>query len=40
MGWAVGNTVSGKLHNNHFIHLVDIVLLISGVLAILRAFIG
>ena len=40
VGWAAGNAAAGRLHNHHFIHLVDIVLLTSGVLSILRAFIG
>ena len=40
VGWAAGNAAAGRLHNHHFIHLVDIVLLTSGVMSILRAFIG
>jgi uncharacterized membrane protein YfcA len=40
VGWAAGNAAAGRLHNHHFIRMVDVVLLVSGVLSIARAFVG
>jgi uncharacterized membrane protein YfcA len=40
IGWGAGNAVAGRLHNRHFIRLVDVILLVSGLLSIGRAVLG
>ena len=40
VGWAVGSATASRLRHHHFVRLVDLLLLVSGVLAIAKAFLG
>jgi len=39
LGWFVGNHAATRLRTSHFVRMVDVVLLVSGLLAITRAFV-
>jgi uncharacterized membrane protein YfcA len=40
VGWAVGNATASRLRHHHFVRLVDVLLLVSGALAITKAVVG
>ncbi len=40
MGWALGSTTVTKLRTEHFTRMVDLLLLVSGILAIVKALSG
>jgi uncharacterized membrane protein YfcA len=40
LGWLLGNATAGKLRNEFFVRMVDVLLLVSGLLAIAKAVVG
>ena len=40
VGWAIGSAVAGRLRHHHFVRMVDLLLLASGALAIVKAVAG
>jgi uncharacterized protein len=40
VGWAAGSAVAARLRHHHFVRMVDVLLLVSGALAIAKAVIG
>ncbi len=40
VGWAVGSATASRLRHHHFVRMVDLLLLVSGALAIAKAFVG
>ena len=40
VGWATGNATAPRLRHHHFVRLVDLLLLVSGLLAITKAVVG
>jgi len=40
VGWVLGNATAAKLRTEHFSRLVDLLLLVSGLLAIVKAIMG
>ena len=40
VGWSVGNATASRLRHHHFVRMVDLILLVSGALAIAKAFLG
>ena len=40
VGWVIGAAVAGRLRHHHFVRMVDVMLLVSGVLAIVKAVVA
>jgi len=40
VGWATGSLVAARLRHHHFVRMVDLLLLVSGALAIVKALAG
>jgi len=40
IGWVIGSAAASRLRHHHFVRLVDLLLLVSGDLAITKAFLG
>ena len=40
LGWTIGSAVASRLRHHHFVRMVDVLLLVSGLLAITKAVVG